>query len=168
MDIQILLIVAARATIVYAFLFGVVRVLGKRKLGIHTALDLIVTILLADLASQAVFGTVSLWYGLLAVVVVAAWHFFGYQMSAHHPRFRRWLRETPTVLVRNGQAEASALVAERMSPDELASLLRQQGISDVATVKLAYLEPSGRLSVIQQDWARPAQRGDLRTAERGT
>lgn len=167
MDMQVMLMVVARTTIVYAFLFGVVRLLGKRKLGVHTAMDLLVTILLADLASQAVFGTVSLWYGLLAVAVVGAWHFAGYQLSAHYPSWRRWLTDPPMVVIRDGEAVKEALAAERLSQDELASLLRQQGIDDLAEVKLAYLEPTGRLGVVRQEWARTAQRGDLRATERG-
>lgn len=168
MDIQVLLAVAIRASIVYAFLFVVVRMMGKRRLGLHSAFDLVVAILLANLASEAIFGSVTLLHGLFAAAVVAGWHLTGAYLGYRHARLQRWFSIEPRIMVRDGELLRRALDDEHLSEAEFWSLLRQQGIETMADVKLAILEPSGRLSIVRQDWAREAQKADLRAlAERG-
>lgn len=168
MEVAVLLLVVVRAVIVYAFLFGVVRVLGKRKLGLHSAFDLIIAVLLADLASQAIFGTVTFIHALLAVGVVAATYFAGDYFGYHSPRVQRLLLAEPRTLVRDGEILLHELAAERVSKMELWSMLRQHGVEELAVVKLAVLEPSGKLTVIRQEWAREALRGDVQSLrERG-
>ncbi len=161
MELQVLLMVAVRAVIVYAFLFCVVRLLGKRKLGVHSAFDLVIAVLMADLASQAIFGTVTLVHALIAVGIVAATYFFGDFLGYRNQRVQRLLIEEPRTLVRDGEILVHELNAERVSKMELWSMLRQHGIDDLAEVKLAVLEPSGHLTVIRQDWAREALKGDV-------
>lgn len=167
MELEVLVSVAVRALIVYAFLFSVVRMLGKRKLGVHSAFDLIIAVLLADLASQAIFGTVTLLHALLAVGIVALVYTAGDYLGYRSTRLQRLLLQEPRTLVRDGEILPHALASERISKMELWSLLRQRGIDDLAEVKLAVLEPSGHLTVIRQEWAREALRGDLQAMRGG-
>lgn len=161
MEILLLLMVAVRVTIVYAFLFVVVRLLGKRHLGIHSAFDLVVAIIMADLASEAIFGTVTLLHSLFAVGVIAVWHytgrFLGYRYAGTHP----WLTVKSRVLVRDGAIIPHALRAERLPESDLWSMLHEHGVEELDEVKLATLEPSGRLSVVRQEWARDARKADV-------
>ncbi len=161
MELQLLWAVALRVTIVYAFLLVVIRLLGKRSFGLHSAFDLVIAILLANLASEAIFGSVTLFYALFAVTIVAAWHFAGRHLHFRQPRLQRWFNVEPTVVIRDGQIVPHALQAERLPETELWSLLRQQGIEQLAEVKLAMVEPSGQLSVVRQEWAREARRHDI-------
>jgi len=166
MEMQVLLMVAVRAAIVYAFLFVVVRLLGKRKLGSHSALSLVIAILLADLASQAIFGTVSIGYALVAVSIVAAMYFIGDFFSYRHPRLQQLMIDEPRTLIRDGEILQHELAAERISTMELWSMLRQHGVDDLSEVKLAVMEPSGHLTVIRQEWAREALKSDLQMMRR--
>lgn len=168
MELHLLVMVALRATIVYAFLFVMVRLMGKRHLGVHSAFDLIVAIVLANLASEAIFGAVTLLHSLFAVAIVAGWHFAGRHLRFHNAALQRWLVTEPTVIIRDGEILTHALRAERLPEAELWSLLRQQGVEEVAEVKLAILEPSGHVSIVRQEWARGARLGDLQLSiERG-
>jgi len=161
MDISVLVAVAVRVTIVYAFLFVVVRLMGRRKLGIHSTLDLVVAILIANLASDAVFGGVSVLHAFFAIALVGGWHYAGYYFGVRNSRLQHWMRGEPLVVARDGEMLTQALVDERLAEAELWSLLRQQGVESLDEVKLAIIEPSGRLSVVRQEWAREAQKGDL-------
>ncbi len=163
MEVQVLMLVAVRAVIVYAFLFTVVRVLGKRKLGLHSAFDLIIAVLMADLASQAIFGTVTFLHALVAVAIVALTYFVGDYFGYHSPHMQRLLVAEPRTLVRDGEILLHELATERVSKMELWSMLRQHGVDDLGEVKLAVLEPSGQLTVIRQEWAREALLGDMNT-----
>ncbi|MHB9131117.1 MAG: DUF421 domain-containing protein [Armatimonadota bacterium] len=167
MDMHVLLAVAARAVIVYIFLFGVVRLLGKRKLGAHSLFDLLIAILLANLAGETITGRVTLPFGLFAAALVAGWHFLGYYSNYRSLRLQRVLEVEPTVMVRDGEVLTQALEDERITPDEFESLLRQAGVVQVEEVKLAFLEPSGRLSIVWQEWAREVRKADLQILQRG-
>lgn len=65
------------------------------------------------------------------------------------------------VLVKNGQIQRRNLAKERLTEEELLSELRMMSVEDVKEVKQATLEPNGKVSVIQEDWAKPVQRQDL-------
>jgi uncharacterized membrane protein YcaP (DUF421 family) len=54
-----------------------------------------------------------------------------------------------------------------MNEDELWAHLRLQSIEDIKEVKRATLEPDGQVSVIQEEWARPLEKGDLEDLSRG-
>ena len=118
MDIHVLGMIVVRASVVYAFLFLVVRAMGKRKLGAHSALDLVIAVLLADVASQAIFGSISLAYGLFALLVVAGWHYAGHYFAARDTGWVRRLAPEATVLIRDGEVLTEALRAERLSDAE--------------------------------------------------
>ena len=139
MDISLLLFVAVRAIIVYVFLFTAVRLLGKRKLGIHSAFDLVVAIIMANLASEAIFGTVTLFHGLFAIATIAAVHFTGYYFSARNTRLQRLINAEPVVLIRDGEILVQALKAEHLPEADLWSLLRRQ-------VSICWLKSSWRSS----------------------
>jgi uncharacterized membrane protein YcaP (DUF421 family) len=63
--------------------------------------------------------------------------------------------------VKNGQIQRKNLAKERLNEDELLSELRMMGVDDVKEVKQATLEPNGKVSVLQEEWAKPVQRQDL-------
>jgi uncharacterized membrane protein YcaP (DUF421 family) len=156
---------ALRAMAVYAFVLAVVRLLGKRSVGNLSAFDLIVALMLGEVVDEIVFGDVTLVKGFLAVAVIAFCHFVN-AWASYRSKLVDWLTAgAPRVLVLNGKIQEDALARERMNEDELWSELRRQSIDDLKEVKKAILEPSGQVSVIQQDWAKPLQKGDLQSAK---
>jgi uncharacterized membrane protein YcaP (DUF421 family) len=66
-------------------------------------------------------------------------------------RARRILEGVPIVLVSDGRPIDKALAVEHMPLDEVLEAARQQGIDDIAKVRLAVLEVSGRISIIPAD-----------------
>jgi uncharacterized membrane protein YcaP (DUF421 family) len=158
MDLHVLSTVAIRVVVCYLFLFALVRVLGKRRLGAHSAFDFVVTILLANLAAEAIFGAVSIFHALFALALIGVLQHGRAVLTARQPRLARWLFGEPRVLIRNGEMLPAALHAERLSEAEIWSMLRREGVGDLGEVKLALLEPSGHMSVVRQD-AAPVERG---------
>lgn len=161
MDLQDLLLTALRASLIYFFLLFIVRLLGKREIGHASAFDLIVALMLGEVVDEAIFGDVSIVKGLLAIGVIAAWHFVNAWLSYRSKTIEKLTSAVPTVLVKNGQFLEENLAKERISHDEVWSELRINSIDDLSEVKAATLEPSGSISVIQEDWAKPLQKSDL-------
>jgi uncharacterized membrane protein YcaP (DUF421 family) len=160
-DLNELLYTALRASFVYFFLLLVVRLLGKREIGNTSAFDLIVALILGEVVDEIIYGDVTILQGVVAIVVVAIWHVANSWASFQSQIIDKITGAPPTVLVKNGQIQHKNLAKERVNKDELLSELRMMGVEDVKEVKQATLEPNGKVSVIQEDWAKPVQRQDL-------
>lgn len=159
-----LLWTALRASFVYLFLLVVVRLLGKREIGNHSAFDLVVALILGEVVDEIIYGDVTVLQGVIAIVVVAIWHVVNSWASFKSEIIEKLTGAPPTVVVKNGQIQRKNLAKERMNEGELFSELRMMGVDDVKEVKQATLEPNGKISVIQEDWAKPVQRQDLQLA----
>jgi uncharacterized membrane protein YcaP (DUF421 family) len=160
-DINELVYTALRASFVYVFLLIVVRLLGKREIGNTSAFDLIVALILGEVVDEIIYGDVTILQGVVAIVVVALWHLVNSWASFKSKFIEKLTGAPPTVVVKNGEIQRKNLARERLNEDELLSELRMMGVDDVKEVKQATLEPNGKISVIQEDWAKPVQRQDL-------
>lgn len=165
MDPQDLMLTALRASLVYFYLLLVVRILGKREVGNTTAFDFIVALMLGEVVDEAIFGDVSMVKGLLAITVIGAWHLINSWASYKSKLVDKITGAEPTVLVEGGKFKQDALAKERLNEDEVFSEMRQMGIDDLKEVKKATLEPSGKISFIQEEWAKTLQKGDLKKAK---
>ena len=160
-DLNELLYTALRASFVYFFLLLVVRVLGKREIGNTSAFDLIVALILGEVVDEIIYGDVTILQGVVAIVVVAIWHLVNSWASFKSEIIDKITGAPPTILVKNGQIQRKNIAKERLNEEELLSELRMMGVEDVKEVKQATLEPNGKVSVLQEDWAKPVQRQDL-------
>ena len=167
-DVTELVYTALRASFVYFFLLFIVRLLGKREIGNTSAFDLIVALILGEVVDEIIYGDVTILQGVIAIGVVAIWHLVNSWASFKSEFIDKLTGAPPTVLVKNGEVQHKNLAKERLNKDELLSELRLMGVEDVKEVKQATLEPNGKISVIQEDWAKPVQRQDLelKTAKR--
>jgi uncharacterized membrane protein YcaP (DUF421 family) len=166
MDVPELAFTALRATVIYVFLLVLIRLLGKRTVGHSSAFDFMVALVLGELVDEPIYGDVGMAQALLALAVIGGWHALNEFLSYRSPRVERLTGGAPRVLVRHGVVDRRAMAAERVNDEELSSLLRQQGIDDLADVEAATLEPSGRLSVLKRPEARELRKGDLDRALR--
>jgi uncharacterized membrane protein YcaP (DUF421 family) len=161
MDINDLLLTALRASIVYFFVLFIVRLLGKREIGNMGAFDLIVALMIGEVVDEAIYGDVSLIKGFVAIGTVAVWHMVN-SWAGFKSKFIDKLTEAePSVLIENGVINQKELARERLNEEELWSQLRLLGIDELAEIKKAILEPSGVVSVLLQEWAKPIQKIDL-------
>ena len=161
MDTQDLLLTAGRASLVYVVVLLVIRLLGKRSVGAFGAFDLLVALMLGEVVDEIIFGDVTLAKGFTAIAIIALWHFVN-GWAAYKSKFIDWLTESSAcVLVEHGEIKHDHLASERLNEEELWTALREQGIEDIKEVKLAMLETDGKISVIQEEWAKPLEKRDL-------
>ena len=114
--------------------------------------DLLVIVLIADAAQNAMAGGYqSVPDGLLLVGVIVGWSFV-LDWLAHHSRFfERLVRPRRLPLIQNGKLVLENMRKELVTREELRSQLRKQSIDDLSTVRAAYMEPDGRISVLTKD-----------------
>jgi uncharacterized membrane protein YcaP (DUF421 family) len=153
--------IVVRGTLVYLALFLILRVVLKREAGGISITDILVVVLIADAAQNAMAGDYkSLPDGVLLVGVLVFWSFALDWLAFHVPAFGRFVHPPPLPLVRDGRILRRNLRKELVSEDELMSMLREQGVSELADVAEAHLEGDGKVSVIQKDGRSSSGGGD--------
>lgn len=141
-----------RGTLVYLALFSVLRFLPSRQLGTLGITDLLVVVLFAEAAQNAMASNyTSITEGAILVATVIFWSYFLNWLGYKLPNFQRFLNPPPLLLVKNGQMIQRHLQRELITEDELMSKLRQQGIEFLSDVKLAFIEADGRISIITSE-----------------
>lgn len=145
-----------RTVILYFFLMVGLRLMGKRQIGELEPSELVLTMMLSDLATVPMqdFG-IPLLSGIIPILTLLALSMLLSQCSLHSLRFRRLACGSPTVLIDRGHICQGAMRKNRFTIDELLEELRTQGISDPQDVKYAVLENSGQLSILPWPSAQP-------------
>jgi len=147
-----------RGTLMYLALFFLMRFIRRRQSGGLGITDVLVIVLLADASQNGMAGNYqSVSDGLLLVGTIIFWSYALDWAGFHVPRMRRLIEPPPVPLIRDGQLLRRNLYREQITEDELMSQLRLQGIDDIAQVKLSYMEPDGRISVVtHEEKSKPA------------
>jgi uncharacterized membrane protein YcaP (DUF421 family) len=141
-----------RGTVVYLSLFVFLRYVVKREVGTVGIADLLVIVVIADAAQNAMAGDyVSITDGILLVGTIIFWNYALDWLSFHSPRLRVVIEPQPLHLVKNGRVLRRNLRRALVTDDDLMSQLRLQGIDDVSDVKLACMESDGRISVVERE-----------------
>ncbi|MCI8690127.1 MAG: DUF421 domain-containing protein [Oscillibacter sp.] len=143
----------ARTVILYFLIMIGLRLMGKRQIGELEPSELVLTMMISDLATVPMqdFG-IPLLAGVIPILTLLALSMLLSQLSLHSLRFRALVCGTPSVLIREGVVQQTAMRENRYTLDELLEELREQGYSSIADIKYAVLENSGQLSVLP--WAR--------------
>ncbi len=145
-------------TIVLYFLIMVgLRLLGKRQIGELEPIELVLTLLISDLAAVPMqdFG-IPLLNGVIPIVTLLSLSMLLSWGSVRSIRLRRLICGSPTALILDGKVQQDAMRHNRFTLDELIEELRSQGVTDLTTVKYAVLETDGQLSVLLYPDEQPA------------
>lgn len=138
-----------RATVVYWFLWLVVRGTGKRSLSELTPLDLLLLVVIGDMAQQGVTQEdMSITGAVMTVSVFVVWTLLADALARRSQPAQRLLAGEPVIVLRNGEPLTDRLGRERLTLDDLAEAARVEGISDLSDVDFAVLETDGKFSFI--------------------
>lgn len=147
-----LLEVVVRGTIMYLALFFALRFLMKRQAGEVGIADILVIVLISEAAQNALVGEAkSVPEALLLVGTILFWSYALNWLSFRFPALSKLTGGSPLPLVEHGRPNRPNLRRALITEDELMGQLREQGVDDLAKVKLAQLEGDGKLSVVRRD-----------------
>jgi uncharacterized membrane protein YcaP (DUF421 family) len=139
-----------RAIVIFAFVFLLTRIIGKRELGSLQPFDLILLIVLGDALQQGLTqDDYSVTGAILVVGTIAVLQVFVSWLSYRFPRTRPILEGEPLVIVQDGEVIERNLKRERLTVEEITEAARQQQIAHLADVRFAVLETSGQISFIK-------------------
>ena len=143
--------------ILYFILMLGLRLMGKRQIGELEPSELVLTLIISDLAAVPMqdFG-IPLVNGLFPIITLLCVSMLLSFFSLKSIRFRALVCGRPTVIIRDGKILQQNMARNRFTVDELLEQLRSQGYSDISAVKYAVLETSGQVSVLPYTKDSPA------------
>lgn len=141
--------IVARAALTFVALFILTRGLPRRTLADMAPFEMLLLVTLGDIVQQGVTQEdYSLTGSMLAVSTFAACAIALSYATWRWRRVARIVDGTPLIIVRDGVPVVDALRVERLPLDEVMEAARQHGIDDLHDVRLAILEPNGRISFL--------------------
>ena len=145
-----------KTIILYFFIVIVYRIMGKKEVGKLSIIDLIVSILIAELAAISIEQydssiLISIIPILCLVVIEILFSFIGLK----NPKIKKLIEGSPIVIIKDGKLNFEAMKKLRYSLDDLISQLREQGIKNIQEVNYAVLENNGKLSIFQKETEYP-------------
>lgn len=141
--------VLLRTVFMYFFVVIVLRLMGKREIGKMSVFDLVISIIMAEIAAMVIEQPGKPVYMAIAPIValLIIQRVISY-LTLKSRKFRTWFEGKPTVLIRHGHLNRKQMRKEKYNLDDLMSQLRDNKITNAADVELAVLESAGKLSVI--------------------
>lgn len=147
---------------VYVLLLILMRLVGKRQLGDLELGELIVTILISEMATVPLSEPeLPLWRGLIPVLVLTGMEAFLSQVAMKNVRLRALVFGKPSLLVVRGRIDQSQMRKNRFTVDELFTALRKSGVLDLREVEYAVLETDGNVNIILAPESRPVTAGQM-------
>lgn len=155
-------ITAIRTILIYALLIAAMRVMGRRQLGELQPIELVVTLLISDLASVPMQdSTIPLLSGIIPIFVLVAAEILFSAWMLKSPRFSALVSGKPMLIINNGVLDQRILQKLRMSVEDLTESLRGQGVFDLRDVQAAVAETNGTITVYPTAAKRPTVFEDL-------
>jgi len=145
------LIVLYRTILFYAIITVLYRFMGKREVGQLGIVDLIVSILIAELAAMSIDNREeSVFLAIIPIVVLVIVQVIMSYLSLKFAKVRDCFDGTPSVMINRGVINFKEMVRQRYNIDDLLTQLRGQHIKSIEEVDYAVLETSGTLSVFRK------------------
>ena len=143
-------VIAWRTIFLYILILVIFRLMGKREVGSLSLMDLVIFVLIAEVASFAIddpksnlIGSIMPMILLLIIQLIASY------WSLKSKKIRDLIDGDPSIIIRNGEIIESVMRKQRYNLDDLFQQLREQQVGSIQDVAYAFLEPSGHLSIFK-------------------
>lgn len=157
-----MLTIFTRSVLLYIASLLAMRAMGKREVGQLMPFELVVVIMIAELAATPMGGVgVPLLYGIVPMVALVVCHGLITALCMKWQPFRAWMSGQPTVLMRNGVICEKQMRKSSMDLNDLMEAIRTAGILDPSEVGTIVLEPGGQINVFPKADFRSVAPDDL-------
>ena len=157
-----MIITFVRAIVLYIIVLIVMRFMGKREIGQLQPFELVISIMIADLASTPMSEIgIPITNGIIPILGLLVMHLLISLLNMKSIRAREILCGKPRILIYRGRIDENALIRERFTINELEERLRGKDVMNLSDVEYAILETSGEISVILKPNKRTVTPEDL-------
>lgn len=145
--------VVTRTTFFYFFVAACYRLMGKREVGQLGIIDLIVSILIAELVAISIENTdKSILLTIMPISVLVIIEIVFAFISIKSRTFRTFITGKPSIIINHGKINYKEMIKQRYSLDDLLFSLRQKEIKSIEDVEYAFLETNGTLSIFKYNF----------------
>ena len=142
--------VIVRTLFFYFFITVAYRLMGKREVGQLGIIDLIVSILIAELVAISIENINDPMYlTIMPISLLVLLEIFLAFISTKSKKIRVLLEGKPSLIISNGKINYHEMIKQRYTLDDLLLSLRQKEIKDLSEVEYAFLESNGKLSIFK-------------------
>ncbi|MDD2410003.1 MAG: DUF421 domain-containing protein [Bacilli bacterium] len=139
-----------RTVFFYFFVTICFRVMGKREIGKLGIIDLIVSILVAELCAISIENIKdSIFLAVLPILVLVGIEVLFAKISLKSRKFRSIVSGRASLIINQGKINYKEMIKQRYTLDDLLLSLRQEKIKNIEDVEYAFLENNGRLSIFK-------------------
>lgn len=157
-----MLISVIRTILLYIFLTVAVRLMGKRQIGDLQTTELVVTLLISDIAVIPMQNTSQpLLSGLVPILILIVCEIVMSVIMLKNGKFRKLVCGSPVMVIENGKILQDKMKSLRMTTEDLCVQLRQQNVFCIDDVQYCIAETNGQLSVLQKPAKRTVCAEDL-------
>ena len=150
--IKVYINIIIKTVVLYFFIVICYRIMGKKEVGQLSIIDLIVSILIAELAAMSIEETErSIFVSVIPIALLVIIQVGLSLLTLKSNAFRKFIDGNPQILVNKGKVNFKQMQKTRYSLDDLISQLREQGIKNLDEVNYAILENNGKLSVFSDN-----------------
>ncbi len=149
-----------RTVVTYLLVFTVMRLMGKREIGKMSVFDLVISIVIAEIAVFLIDDpSRSYWHAVIPMVTLMVMQIVIAIITMRFRGLRLFFDGKPTIIIAKGKLNREAMRKQRYNLDDLMLQLRENKIASVGDVEFAILETSGKLSVVPKEKkpARPSE-----------
>ncbi len=162
-------IVFFRTLIIFIALITAMRLMGKRQLGELELSELVVAVLISNIAAHPLQDIgIPLMNGLMPVIILLCCELLISGFMLKSVKFREFLGGKPSILISSGVIDQAEMKKNRFTLDELYEELRNQGVLDVSIVKYAVLETDGKLNIVMFPSECPVTAGQMNIVTQDT
>ncbi len=141
-----------RTILIYIIVTVAVRLMGKRQVSDMQTSELVITLIISEVASLPLENAERpLLNSLVPIMVIVAIELLVSLLMMKSKRFRSLICGHPIIIIKDGQMIDTQLRKLRISREDVYSLLREKNIADESTVRWGIIEPNGTLSVLTDD-----------------
>src|SRR5690625_1428467 len=149
--VEDILTVIVRTVFYYIVIVIIFRMMGKREIGELSLLDIVVYIMIAELAVVTIENiNIQFWFTLIPMIILLLIQRLTAFISLKSPLFRSYFEGKPSIIIADGKIDEHEMKKNRYNFTDLMQQLRENGTENINDVEFAILEPSGKLSVIEK------------------
>lgn len=150
--LELYIAIVARTLFLYVLIVIIFRLMGKREIGELSILDLVVFIMIAEMAVQAIESPEDpLLHTIFPMIILMSIQILLAYISLKSQKFREIMDGKPAVIINQGKIDEEEMKKQRYNFDDLLIQLRDKNVKNVSDVEFAILEPSGKLSVLEKN-----------------
>ncbi|MDF2567596.1 MAG: putative rane protein [Oscillospiraceae bacterium] len=146
-----MLIVFIRSILLYILIIFGLRVMGKRQIGELQPSELVITILISNMATLPIEDiNIPMLMGAVPILALVGFEILLSNISLRNKKFREFVSGNPVVIIRDGIIDQTQMKKLRFSIDDLMETLRENSVFDVRDVYYAIVETTGQVSILQK------------------